>query len=462
MSFNIATNNLNDVLVLGAGKTGIATARYVAALLGKRAHSVSVYSGMGSFKDLERTELDALGCNLVEGTEDIQGHYNLCIASPGISEFSPFIQSAQTHCDEVISEPEFAYREGSAHWIAITGTNGKTTCTSLTTELLREGGLKAQSVGNIGNLSIEAAAHSSEDDYFVAELSSYQIALNQSFHPQTACLLNITPDHLAWHKGFDNYILAKEKLFENMTSDDLCIVGCDERCLSFGKRLESHGMCVLYLDVENAMSSANRGYILNGVLYIDRDGETIELVGQDELQLIGNHNMQNVLAASAMALEAGVALDSIRKTLRSFKALEHRVEPAGVVDGIRFINDSKATNVDATVKALNSFDHKHLFLLVGGHDKQTDLKPLIDAAANVKALICFGEASERFYSELSQTIKPDALMRADSLESATRKAFEHAEAGDVVLLSPACSSFDEFTSFEQRGDFFKELVSHLK
>ena len=462
MNSYIAREALQDVLILGAGKTGIATARYVAALLGKRAHSVSVYSGMGSFKDEDRCELDALGCTLIEGSEEIQGHFNLCITSPGISEFSPFVQSAQEHSDEVISEPEFAYRECCAHWIAITGTNGKTTCTTLCEKLLSEGGLHAQAVGNIGNLSIEAAAQASDKDYFVAELSSYQIALNDRFHPHIACLLNITPDHLAWHKGFDNYILAKEKLFENVNSDDLCILGCDEHCLNFGQQLEKQGLRVLYLDVEDKLNVANRGYVRNGILSINREGETIDILPQNEINLIGNHNMQNVLAASAIALESGISLESIRNTLRSFKALEHRVEPAGTVNGIRFINDSKATNVDATLKALDSFDHAHLTLLVGGHDKKTELAPLVSAVGNVKRIICFGDAANRFYTELSEGIDPQSLLQADSLEDATRKAFELSDAGDVILLSPACSSFDEFTSYEERGEFFKDLVARMK
>ncbi len=457
---DIAFKNLQDVLVLGAGKTGIATARYVAALLGKRAHSVSVYSGRGTFSDSAREELEALGCKLIEGTEEIEGTYNLCVASPGISEFSTFMQSAKSHSAEVISEPEFAFREAQASWVAITGTNGKTTCTSLTTALLREGGISAQSVGNIGNLAIEAAASASSEDVFVAELSSYQIALNDTFHPKTACLLNISPDHLSWHQGFENYIEAKEKLFENMESGDLCIVGDDQYCLDFARRLEKRSMRVMYLDVADAMDVPLRGYMREGILYIEDHGKKIELIAIDELQLIGNHNMQNVLAASAMALEMGVELESIRASLRNFKALEHRVEPAGEVNAVRFINDSKATNVDAVLKALEAFDHKQLHLLVGGHDKNTDLAELVEAACDCLSVICFGEAKDRFYREFSSRMQ-DNLYKADNLEAATRLAFDMAQKQDVVLLSPACSSFDEFSSFEERGDFFKNLVSRL-
>ncbi len=461
MSLDIATESLNDVLVLGAGKTGIATARYVAALLGKRAHSVSVYAGKGSFSEDVRRELEDLGCTLVEGTEEVQGHFDLCIASPGISEFSDFMQSAKQHSNEVISEPEFAYRESSGHWIAITGTNGKTTCTTLTNELLGQGGMRTQAVGNIGNLSIEAVDNSNTEDYFIAELSSFQIALNDSFHPQAACLLNISPDHLSWHQGFDNYVKAKEKLFENMTADDLCVLGCDEYCLRFGKILEGKGMKVLYLDVEDTMDAQYRGYVRDGILILEFKGKKIELVGLNELHLIGNHNMQNILAASAMALDAGVSVESVRETLRNFKALEHRVEPAGEVNGISFINDSKATNVDATLKALQAFDHKHLFLLVGGHDKMTDLTPLVEAVGSLKGVVCFGEAQERFFKELSANEELRGLYKAENLEVATRMAFEMAEKQDVVLLSPACSSFDEFTSYEDRGGFFKRLVERL-
>ncbi len=458
MSCNIATDNLQ----LGAGKTGIATARYVAALLGKRAHSVSVYSGLGSFSKEARCELEALGCSLVEGNEQIQGHYHLCIASPGISEFSSFVKSAQEHSDELISEPEFAYREACCRWIAITGTNGKTTCTTLTSELMQKGKMHARPVGNIGNLCIEAAQGATSDDYFISELSSYQIALNKSFHPQAACLLNISPDHLSWHQGFDNYVKAKEKLFENMSSEDLCVVGSDDYCLDFAKRLESRGMRVMYIDVDNQIDARLRGYVKDNILYIDFEDCTYRLVAQDELHLIGKHNIQNVLAASAMALDAGVTIESIQDTLKNFKALEHRMEPAAVVDGVRFINDSKATNVDATLKALHSFDHQHLILLLGGHDKHTDLKDLTSAVGDVKAVICFGEAKERFYKELSTSVSDKVLFMEDGLEKATYKAFSLAEQSDVVLLSPACASFDEFKSFEQRGDFFKALVGKLK
>lgn len=475
--------NLGRVLVLGMGMTGEYVARYCAALLGQRVFSVTLYGGLSSHANEASQSLVELGVTCVLGAEDIEGDYDLCIASPGISEFSDFFLSAKSHSIEIISEPEFAWRESPHNWVAITGTNGKTTTTSLTTALLHEGGLRATSVGNIGYLASKALDGRERDEWFVAELSSYQLACSKTLHPRVAVLLNITPDHLSWHKTLENYAAAKERIFANLEAGDLGVISYrDAWCRAIAQRLMQRGLRVCRIDPTQDVGGEHAAFVREGRLVVRLDGQEHTLAEVRELRLKGEHNIADALAACAAALELGCSDLDIVRCLQEFSPLEHRIEPCGEFGGVCFINDSKATNTDAVEQALKAFDAGTIVLLLGGHDKGTDISELAEhVVRRCAAAFCFGEAGPRFAEALKQaqdqaceqklTILPDGEVTSQNstpdfrlelvshLSDAFDGAWDLARPGQTVLLSPACSSFDEFSGFEERGRYFKNLVA---
>lgn len=461
-----------NALVLGLGKTGVAVAQYFLHVRASgRVKSVVVYGGLKSaLTDPDVIALTEAGARVVCGTEDVQGAYDICVASPGISEFSDFYLAAKACSQSVISEPELAYQESPERWVGISGTNGKTTTTTLVRDLLRAGGMSAEAVGNIGTMAIGEVEKRSSGEWLVAEMSSFQCAGISEFHPKAAILLNVTPDHLYWHNTMENYAAAKEKLFSRMGASDLAIVSCaDEYCAAIAKRLVARGVRTCKLlgagdvpdkDVPNAAWQN-----ANGQLVVRIDGTENVLVDAAKLSIKGEHNIQNALAAAAAALACGVSAADVCAGLLAFAPLEHRIEPCGEKDGVAFVNDSKATNTDAVSKALTAFKPGSIVVLLGGHDKGTDLRDMCaDVARCARVAVCFGEAGQRIASEVraaqatSDTGACEVFM-APHLEQALDCAIEKARPGDTVLLSPACSSFDEFGSFEERGRVFKQLVS---
>jgi len=460
-----ATNFLGDVCVLGAGRTGEAVCRYLAMLVPQRVGSVTLYGGLSSSADEMSQALEAAGVRCVLGTESVAGAYDLAIASPGISEFSRFFSSAREHAREVIGEPEFAFRESPARWVGITGTNGKTTTTTLTAELLRAGGMHAQTVGNIGTIVTGELASREEGSWFVAELSSFQLATAVRLHPRVACLLNVTPDHTEWHRSLEAYAAAKERIFANLTVDDLAVVSVDDAwCRPVSERLEVRGLRVCQLSVYGEPDAPCAAFLRDGSLVVRLDGTESVVAAADELPIKGEHNVENALAASAMALELGVSVTDIHRGLLAFHALEHRIEPCGEVGGVRFVNDSKATNTDSVEKALTAFPSGTIDLLLGGHDKGTELSSLASAvAACCRVAVCYGEAGERIACALERAVSASGssldVIRAPHMTEAFVAACGRALPGDTVLLSPACSSFDEFGNMAERGDLFKRLVA---
>ena len=456
---------LGDVCVLGAGDTGLSVAHYLASCGKDRVASVTLYGGAKATASDRTQALEDMGVHVVLGTEQISGHYDKAIVSPGIPESSPFFLAAKEHADEVMGEPEFAYRESPRKWIGITGTNGKTTTTLLTCELLATGGLKAQAVGNIGVVATGQVAGRAEDEWFVTELSSFQLATATRLHPRVACLLNITPDHVEWHGSMEAYANAKERLFQNLDAGDLAVVSCeDEWCRAIAQRLSNRGIRVCHVGVHVESQDPCAAFVRAGRLVVRLDGTEHDLVSVDSIAIRGEHNLQNALAAAACALEVGVPTAAVIHGLMVFRPLEHRIELCGTVGGVRFVNDSKATNVDATVKALTAFVPGKVIVLLGGHDKGTELDQLAHAvSARCKAAVCYGEAADRIAAALEEADGPMGLdvRHANHLRDALRTAADLAQKGDVVLLSPACSSFDEFRSYKERGAVFKRLVAAL-
>ncbi|MBP3885407.1 MAG: UDP-N-acetylmuramoyl-L-alanine--D-glutamate ligase [Olsenella sp.] len=455
---------LGNVCVLGLGKTGVEVAHYLLGLQPDRVSSVTLFAGSTTDESEVTRELTKLGVRVVLGCEEVSGDFDLAIASPGISEFSRFFLSARDCSREIVGEPEFAWRESPERWVAITGSNGKTTTTSLATALLREGGMSAAAVGNIGNLCTTEVARRRPDEWFVAELSSFQLATTSLMHPRVACLLNVTPDHLEWHGSLEKYALAKEKVFNNLDAGDLAVVSAeDEFCLAAAARLEERGLRVLYVGVHVQPSHELVAYVRDGRLVVCLGGNEHVLVRTDELSIKGDHNIENALFASAVAVELGVPDEAIGRGLVSFKPLEHRIEPVATVRGVGFVNDSKATNTDSTEKALAAFPPGHIVILLGGHDKGTDLTSLASVVMRTcKAAVCFGEAGERIARALEAKGGDACVLRAPHLREAFACAVEEADEGDTVLLSPACSSFDEFQNMAERGRLFKQLVAALE
>ena len=356
---------LGDVCVLGLGDSGEAAARYCAGLLGSECDSVTVVETSDSQRVAERAErLRSIGVRVLLGTEAVSGCFDLCIASPGVPPHSALMNSARSGCTEVISEIEFAFRRSECAWVAVTGTNGKTTTTSLITHLLNEGGVSARAVGNIGVPAITAVAEGCPGEVLVAEVSSFQLALTSEFHPRVAVLLNITPDHLDWHGSMEAYAADKAKVFANLGAEDRAIVDVDDPgSRPWADVLEARGIPVAR--VSRSVCHATGGSAASGRLAIRMDGTVSELCLPEELRVRGPHNVSNALASALTAHAMGVGATDITRGLRSFEPIEHRLEPAGSACGLEWFNDSKATNPDAVFKAVEAFEEKPFVLLLG-------------------------------------------------------------------------------------------------
>lgn len=465
--------HLGSICIVGVGSTGTAVLSYCIELLQDsepRVDSISVYPGDAMAPEVD---LDPR-ISIYPAGQPIDGTYDLTIISPGIPLHSELYRSAQRCSQEVISEPEFAFRESPRRWAAVTGTNGKTTTTALLTHLLNQGNIKARSCGNIGTPCIEAIRQREDDEWLVVELSSYQLASTSQLAPEVAILLNITPDHIAWHGSYTEYVKAKQALFSCMAPDAPLIVDAtNAETARILQEIEQSGMRVIALggssglDEDTTKSCTPReAAFLQGedsLLTVVLDDVCHVLVPATELQIKGEHNQLNALAAATAALSIGVDSQALRVGLRSFMPLEHRIEPCGVIAGRAFYNDSKATNPEATIKALSAFMDQPVILMLGGRDKGTDLSDLVSSCKrSCRAVICYGESRERFFSEF-QAAQCDGqpgfrLLKVESFRQAFKVACESAQPGDAVLLSPACASFDEFNCFEQRGEVFKSLV----
>ncbi|MDO4854808.1 MAG: UDP-N-acetylmuramoyl-L-alanine--D-glutamate ligase [Coriobacteriia bacterium] len=471
-----APAKLGRVLVLGLGKSGKAVSEYCSDLIGSRVESLTVAAGVANPAVSEfASEIEAKGARVLFDTFDFEESYDVAIASPGISEFSDFYLAAAAHAAEVISEVEFAWRESAkdSRWLAVTGTNGKTTTTALAAHLLKECGLKASAVGNIGDTCIAAVA-AGKTDCYVAEVSSYQLASTRDFCPDVAILLNITPDHVKWHRSLENYALAKKKIYANLAKGGTAVVmdATNDVVRGFVRELKAtpdseRGFAYIPMGTADGIhssmrekcGSANAAYLsATDELVAEWNGVKTTLVAASKLQIAGEHNASNALAAAAAALALGADPEKVNKGLTSFAPLEHRIEPCGTVAGIRFYNDSKATNVDATLKALAAFGAERPIVLLGGDDKGTDLSELVaESEAHCKAVVCFGDAGARFLAAFEDSKLPH--YSAGKMEDALDAGIAHASAGDIVVLSPACASFDEFSGFEERGRVFKGMVA---
>src|SRR5437763_1454733 len=446
------------VLVIGAGRSGVAASRFMAAR-----GALVVLNDRKEFIDWSNDALALKGAGVVKLLAGdvpswLLDQMELVVVSPGVPTKSIPVRYAERAGAEVIGEVELAWRLLRGRVVGITGTNGKTTTTTLIGELLKDAGLPVQVGGNIGTPLISLAETSREDGWTVVELSSYQLETIKEFRPTVAVVLNLMPDHMDRYETLAEYGAAKHRIFRNQTSSDVAILNADDPVISsWASGLEAH---VTMFSTERAL---DEGLFLRGRELVARtwSGERT-LATRDEMQLKGLHNVQNTLAALAAGLACGASPDSMRETVRRFEPVEHRLERVAEVGGVTFYNDSKATNVDAAVKAVEALSDEpgRIVLILGGRGKNAPyapLAPLVERKA--RALVLIGEDAERIEDEL-KTHAP--VLRASDMADAVRRAYSAAEPGDVVLLAPACASFDMFQSYEHRGRVFKEEVERLR
>jgi len=445
------------VLVIGAGRSGIACAKFLAAR--------GAIVALNDQKSLEKWSTEALalkgqgvGCLPGEIPSWLLDHSDLLVVSPGVPTKSIPVRYAERAGAEIIGEVELASRYLKGRMVAITGTNGKTTTTALIGEMLKDAGLPAQVGGNIGTPLISLVESSREDGWTVAELSSFQLETIKEFHPAVAVVLNITPNHMDRYESFTDYAAAKHRIFVNQVLGDVAILNADDEIVaSWASSLRAH---VTTFSVQREL---DEGLFLRGREIVSRtpDGERV-LMLRDEMKLRGLHNVQNVLAALSVVLACGASAESMLGTIRHFEPVEHRLERVAEIEGVQFYNDSKATSVDATMKALEAFkdDFGQVVLILGGRGKNAPYTPLATLVREkVRQLILIGEDAERIAEELGDYAP---TQRAVDLKDAVNRSFQIAQPLDIVLLAPACASFDMFDSFEHRGKVFKEEVQSLK
>jgi UDP-N-acetylmuramoylalanine--D-glutamate ligase len=449
--------NGKRVLVVGLGKSGVASALFM------KAHGAKVTVSDTKSGDDLRNEIPVL---LDHGiTVETGGHgdrtfrgQDLIVVSPGVPVDAPPLVQARSLGETVIGEIELAAQFLPGPIVAITGSNGKTTTTTLVGEIMTAAGFPALVGGNIGTPAISLADRANNETVIVLEVSSFQLETIQTFRPKVAVVLNVTPDHLDRHRTFEIYTDAKARIFENQQASDFAVLNADDpTCVAMGGRTRAQ---VYWF---SRMKEVERGaWVRDGnVVFRDHSGQR-EILQVSEIPLKGAHNLENVLAAVCSGVLMGCAPEKIRQAVRDFKAVEHRLEFVATIGGVDYYNDSKATNVDATIKALESFP-ANIHLILGGKDKGSDYTVLNDLLRQrVKRVYTIGAAAAKIESQIvsSKNGGPE-VVHAETLENAIRKAHAVAQEGDVVLLAPACASFDQFKSYEHRGKVFKEIVRSL-
>jgi UDP-N-acetylmuramoylalanine--D-glutamate ligase len=441
------------VTIVGLARTGLS----VAKLLWEKGAKVTITDAeveekLRKYVDQLPREVDLrLGGHPIEVFTDA----DTIVASPGVPLNIPPILQAKQAGVGVISEIELAYRLTRVPIIAVSGTNGKTTVTTLVGKLLSEGGKRVFVGGNIGIPLADEVQSKVKRDFWVAEISSFQLEGTVLFRPAIGVLLNITPDHMDRYDSFEEYLQAKARMFNNQTPKDFAVINADDEAIA-SIIPEIKARKVFF----SRTKAVDEGVMLAEDWIVSRfGGKEVRICPVNELRLQGVHNLENVLAAVAVARLCKISPQDIRRELNQFFGLEHRLELVDEIIGVKFINDSKATNVGAVIKALESFDAP-VTLIAGGQDKGGDYTPLADMIhRKVKRLILIGEAREKISQALAGF---EAVEMTDSLEEAVERAFSQTEPGGVVLLSPACASFDMFDNFEQRGEVFKQTVKKLK
>lgn len=445
------------VLVAGSGKSGIAAAD----LLKKIGAKVTIYDGN---QNLDREDVlsrlenrEEVEVILGELPKTVVSHMDLMILSPGIAIDAPFVNEVRAAGVPIWGEVELAYVTGKGKVVAITGTNGKTTTTALTGEILAAYYKKVDVVGNIGIPYTDTALDSTEDTVTVAEISSFQLETIHTFHPDVSAVLNITPDHLNRHYTMECYTDVKMSITKNQSADEPVILNYEDKILrAYAPKLHNK---IIWFSSKQVLEE---GIYLEGknIVYATKSGKQV-ITTTEDTTLVGIHNIENIMAAIGISLMMGVPTDIIKKAITKFKAVAHRIEYVDTIDDVIYYNDSKGTNTDASIKAIEAMSRPTV-LIAGGYDKNVSFDQWAASfGGKIKYLVLLGETSDQI-AESVQKYGFEKIIFTKSLEEAVKVSKEKAEPGDAVLLSPACASWDMFDSYEQRGDMFKELVKKSK
>jgi UDP-N-acetylmuramoylalanine--D-glutamate ligase len=444
------------VLVVGLGKSGLAAALFL------RRHGAQVTVSDIRSAEVLAKDIPALleqGINVEAGGHGLLTfrRQDLIVVSPGVPLDTPELVQARNFGRPIIGELELAARFLRGKILAVTGSNGKTTTTSLLGSIFEKAGLPTQVGGNIGVPVVSLIDASTDDTWNVLEVSSFQLESTQQFHPRIAVILNITPDHLDRHGTFENYALAKERIFAEQDQNDYCILNADNaRTAASAQRSKAR---VFWFSLEHPVDQG--AWVDGGAILFRTSPESIleTVMPLGSIPLKGEHNVENVLAAVCAARLGGASLESIRSAVENFKAVEHRLEYVTIINGVEVYNDSKATNVDATAKAIAAFPGG-IHLILGGKDKNSDYTTLSDLLrSRVKAVYTIGSAAAKIETQLRGVV---TIHSCETMDKAIAAISTAAHPGDIVLLAPACSSFDQFESYEHRGRVFKELVNEWR
>ena len=447
------------VLVLGMARSGIAAAK----LLLMRGAEVYICDSKdeAEFKGA-LDELKADGAKFCLGEkhpENLLEGMDALIVSPGIPVDHPAVARAKTLGVEVMGEVEYAYRESTGLLLAVTGTNGKTTTVSLLGEIFKNAGRRTFVVGNIGTPYSGAVAEMKHGDVTVCEISSFMMETSKEFHPAVCAVLNISEDHLNRHGTMEKYIALKERIFENCGDGDYVVLNYDD---PITRDMANRAHCkVAWFSSRNPVPFG--AFVQDGMIVYGTPSSNKPVCAAHEVYIPGEHNLKNALAATAMAMAAGIPAPVIRHSLRTFKGVEHRIEFVRELDGVRFINDSKGTNVDSTIQAVRAMDRPTV-LILGGYDKHTDFTPLCKEILKcpIAHIVLIG-ATAKQCEETLEKVGYHAWEHAGyDFKKAVERAFELAEEGGNVLLSPSCASFDMFSDYEARGRIFKDIVNALE
>ena len=444
------------VLVLGAGLSGIAAAKLLLDIDGEivlfdsnEALDPEVLKNKLPFPERVSVVLGDLKKSDLDGVE-------LCIISPGIGLDSPFVAVLDELKIPIWSEIQLAYHCAKGKLAAITGTNGKTTTTALTGEIMKAHFEEVFVVGNIGDPYTSHALETTDDSVTVAEVSSFQLETIMDFRPDVSAILNITPDHLNRHKTMECYIAVKESIAVNQTEKDFCILNYDDPVLrAFGETVRPK--VVWFSSTEKLEEGI---YLEEGRIIWKEGGRTTDVIGTDELNLLGRHNHENVMAAVAISLKMGVPMETVRSVLREFKAVEHRIEFVLERTGVKYYNDSKGTNPDAAIQAIKAMPGP-ILLIAGGYDKESEYDEWVESFGDkVKYLVLIGQTRDKI-AECAKKHGFTEIMYAEDMSEAVSVCASYANMGDCVLLSPACASWGMFKNYEERGEIFKECVRSL-
>ncbi len=446
------------VVVVGTGVSGMGAVK----LLSETSADITLYDGNDK---ADRDEIlkkipDDCDLRLIIGEmpDEVVKETDLLVISPGVPIDSDIVKLFEKENVPVWGEIELAYNFEKGTIFAITGTNGKTTTTTLVGEIMKKYNNQTFVVGNIGNSYTSEVLKTTKDSYTVAEISSFQLETIREFAPKGSAILNITPDHLNRHYTMENYAAVKESITKNqwkVREDDYCVLNYDDKVLrEFGKTIKNP----VYFSRKEKPS---KGAYLDGRIIRYFDGKNdYEVMSVDDMHLFGNHNYENVMAAIAMTIEAGVPLNIIINVIKDFMGVEHRIEYVRDKNGVRYYNDSKGTNPDSSIKALEAMSRPTI-LIAGGYDKHSEFDEFIEAFDNkVKLMVLLGQTADKI-EETAVRHGFTNIIKTDSLEKAVKICAENAVSGDVVLLSPACASWGMFKNYEERGKLFKEYVNSL-